>query len=111
MVLSYLVLLTKNCGRFIKKLVVHFPPKPMQRKVAQLENWGFWRVLTEMNESTTFDCTSDAHDGIVCLQPFELFYLSELLAEGIISKELFDLTYQQLASNLNSDKKGLEMEK
>ena len=41
MVLSYLVLLTKNCGRFIKKLVVHFPPKPTQRNVAQFEYWGF----------------------------------------------------------------------
>ena len=33
--------------------------------------------------------------------PFELFYLEELLAEGVISKELFDRTRTQLVKELD----------
>lgn len=35
---------------------------------------------------------------------FEIFYLSELLAEGIITKDLFDLAYSQLVALLNKEK-------
>lgn len=36
-------------------------------------------------------------------KPFELFYLEELLAEGIINKELFDVTYEQLTRILEKE--------
>lgn len=64
-----------------------------------------------MEISTTKCWQTGQLDDMLDVLPFEAFFLGELLAEGIIDKELFDLTYQQLASNLNLDKKGLEMEK
>lgn len=57
--------------------------------------------VTELDDSTT-KCWQTGEDSVnVSTLPFELFYLKELLAEGIISKDLFDMTYNQLTKESN----------
>lgn len=60
-----------------------------------------------MENSTTNCCTLGNHGAKLDAPPFEVFYLKELLAEGIITKELFDMTYNQLMKELNMQKEEM----
>ena len=48
---------------------------------------------------------------IFAKEPFEFFYLKELYAEGIITKELFDMTYAQLKREIEKTNEGEEVER
>lgn len=67
------------CGTFNEKHTLHLQPKH-----ETIEAFG-------------------KSGGMEQAKPFELFYLEELLAEGIISRELFDVTYEQLTRILEKE--------
>lgn len=48
---------------------------------------------------------------IFAKEPFEFFYLRELYAEGVITKELFDMTYAQLKRELEKSNEMEELER
>ena len=56
-----------------------------------------------LNESKPLE-----NDDVV--MPFEVFFLGELLAEGIIDQALFNKAYEKLSKEINLNKKENELE-
>lgn len=68
--------------------------------------------MTEEKNKVTEDnlAVNFCHENFA-KEPFEFFYLKELFAEGIITKDLFDMTYAQLKRELEKTNEGEEVER